>query len=254
MRRVIRKAQGGEMGVMEESATYGGVAWKSVVYGVLTIIAAAVVALILDVAIEHQNETLLTVVFVGVSVCAVPMIIVSLVIAFVPSTVKVLGCIYSLLQGSLLGVVSYIVDAFMPGITFAVVLATAIVFVVSVALNKLLEVRISNKFFRVMFVAFMCFLVLELLLFVLSLFVANFELLFSAYIWIQLGISAFCVIYASVLLLWDLQSVDAVVKSGVDKKYEWYVAFSLVTTLVYLYVEILELVVRLVAIFGKSRN
>lgn len=56
------------------------------------------------------------------------------------------------------------------------------------------------------------------------------------------------------MLMWDMQNIDYLVKSGADKKYEWNVAFSLVTTLIYLYVEMLELLLRLVMLFGKNKK
>ncbi len=56
------------------------------------------------------------------------------------------------------------------------------------------------------------------------------------------------------MLFWDLQNIDYIVQSGADKKYEWNVAFSLVTTLIYMYVEILELLVRIMALFSRNKN
>ena len=105
-----------------------------------------------------------------------------------------------------------------------------------------------------MFIAFVSFLALELVLLALSFFVPNLSALFTAYLWIQLAISAFCVAYATIMLLWDLQMADSVVNMGAEKKYEWQVAFSLVTTIVYMYVEILELLLRILMIFGKNRD
>ena len=52
----------------------------------------------------------------------------------------------------------------------------------------------------------------------------------------------------------DLQSAEAIVAGGVDKSYEWNVSFAIVTTLIYIYVEILELLVRLAAIFGRNKD
>ena len=147
------------------------------------------------------------------------------------------------------------VDLAYPGIALAAVLGTLIVFVLCVALNKLLEVRISGKVMRVALISFVSLVVLELGLFVASLFVTELNGLFTqAYLWIQLAISAVCIIYATILLMWDLQTADAIVQSGADKKHEWMVAFSIVVTLVYLYVEILELLLRLLAIFGRRSN
>ncbi len=106
---------------------------------------------------------------------------------------------------------------------------------------------------RGLMVAFFSLIVVELIMWALTAFgVFSYES--TALWWIQLAVSAVCVIWATIMLTWDLQNVDSLVKSGADKKYEWNVAFSLVTTLIYLYVEILELLLRLVMLFGNKKN
>lgn len=253
MRKIVRNVQS-EQSISSEQATYGGIAAKTLLFGAITVVSAIVAAVLLRSAFANQNEILLNVLLVGAFACVIPMLIVSFVAAFFPSTVKVLGVIYSLLQGCLLGVVVFFVDAFFPGIAFAAVLGTLIVFGISVALNKLLEVKVSGRFLRGLFIAFFSLIALELVLFVVSLFVADFQALFTTYLWVQLGISLFCVAYATVMLLWDLQAADSIVSMGADKKYEWQVAFSLITTLVYMYIEILELLLRLLLLFGNRNN
>ena len=128
---------------------------------------------------------------------------------------------------------------------------TLIVFVVCASFNKMLEVRVSGKFVRIMLIAFASFIALELVLMLLSLFVPNLQALFTVYLWVQLLINICCIFYATVLLLWDLQTAEDIVNGGADKKYEWIVAYSLVTTLVYLYIQILELLLRLLILFGR---
>lgn len=253
MRKIVRNVES-EQTISSEQATYGGIATKTLLFGGVTVIAAIVSAWLLRSAFANQDEMLLTVMLVGAFVCVIPMLILSLVAAFAPQTVKVVGFIYSLLQGGLLGVVVFFVDAFYPGIAFAAVLGTLIVFGISVALNKLLEVRVGSRFLRGLFIAFFSLIALELVLFVVSLFVADFQALFTTYLWVQLGISLFCVAYATVMLLWDLQAADSIVNMGADKRYEWQVAFSLITTLVYMYIEILELLLRLLLLFGNRNN
>ena len=106
---------------------------------------------------------------------------------------------------------------------------------------------------RGLMVAFFSLLIVELVMWMLTAFgVISYES--STLWWIQLAISAICVIWATIMLTWDLQNIDYLVQSGADKKYEWNVAFSLVTTLVYLYLEILELLLRLVMLFGNKKN
>lgn len=255
LRRIFRQSQTGEIHVESQPATYWGIAKKAMLFGGITILSAIAVLVALNFAFYGNNPEVLTVVLIGVLCGALPMIIISLVITFVPKTVKFLGPVYALFQGATLGMLVFGVDLVYPGIALAAVLGTLIVFVLCVALNKLLEVRISGKVMRIALISFVSLVVLELGLFVASLFVTELNGLFTqAYLWIQLAISAVCIIYATILLMWDLQTADAIVQSGADKKHEWMVAFSIVVTLVYLYVEILELLLRLLAIFGRRGN
>jgi len=246
MRRVLRRA---ESDLPEgERASYAGIAKKSMLYLGLTVIAAAAVIF----ALYAGGAVAAVTIYVGLAVSAIPMLIISLVVAFVPSTVKVLGIVYSILQGGFLGVLVFCVDQFAPGVALAAVLATLIVFAVAVLLNRYLEVRVSSKFMRILIIAFVSFLAVQLILLICSLFVMELSALYTTYLWLQLAISVFCVFYATVLLLWDLQTADMLVANGASKRYEWQVAFSLSTTIVYLYIEILELILRLMQLFGRD--
>lgn len=252
VRRWVSKSQRGEMGVEIQPATYKGVYGKTALFAALTIISAIAVELIMLWAINSGLiAEALMVVGIATAVVCVPLIIMAFVIAFVPSTAKVLGIIYSILQGGLLGLLALFVDIFFPGIAFAAFVGTAIVFIVSVAVNRLLEVKISSRFLRGLMIAFFSILLVQLVMWIMS--VAG-VFNYTAYLWIQLVASSLCIIWATIMLAWDLQSIDYLVRAGADKKYEWNVAFSLVTTLVYLYVEILELLVRLVMLFGSKKN
>lgn len=254
LRRWVAKSNRGEMGVEIEPATYKGVYGKAAIFGAVTVLSALATELVVYFLMKADLASALIGVGIATAACTLPLIIMSFVIAFVPSTAKVLGLIYSLLQGGLLGCLSLFVDILaVPGISVAALLGTAIVFLISVGVNKLLEVKISSKFMRGMMIAFISLIVVELIMWALTAF-GVFTYNETAYWWIQLAVSAVCVIFATIMLTWDLQNIDFLVKSGADKKYEWNVAFSLVTTLVYLYVEILELILRLVMLFGKNKN
>lgn len=252
LRRWVSKSGRGELGTETTPATYKGVYGKAALFGALTIIAAIAVDLVFLWAINSGRiaEALITI-GIATAVVGVLLLIMALVIAFVPSTVKVLGIIYSILQGGLLGLLALFVDMFYPGIALAALIGTSIVFIVSIAVNRLFEVKISSRFIRGLMIAFFSILLVQLVMWVLS-FTGLFD--YTAFLWIQLIASSLCIIWATIMLTWDLQNIDYLVKSGADKKYEWNVAFSLVTTLVYLYVEILELLIRLVALFGSKKS
>lgn len=255
IRRMIRKSEGGEYFVEGSAATYKGVYLKAALYGGLTIAAAVIVELIMFKILfggdAEQIVTAFTVVGIALAVSFIPLLIIALVIAFVPSSVKVLGCVYALLQGAFLGILALFVDLVYPGIAFAAFLGTMLVFVIALVVNSVFKVRISSRFVRGLMVAFISIMLVQLVMWVLSLF-GIFD--YTAYIWITLAVSALCIIWATVMLFFDLQNIDYIVTAGADKKYEWNVAFALVTTLIYLYLEILELLVRLAAIFSSKRN
>ncbi len=254
VRRWVTKSQQGDMGAEIQPATYKGVYGKAALFAFITIITAIVAELAVFTMMKADLEGTLLWVGIATVVCAVPLLIMSFIIAFVPSTVKVLGIIYSVLQGGLLGCFALFVDILaVPGISIAALIGTAIVFLISLAVNKLLEVRISSKFMRGCMVVFFSIIVVELIMWLLTA-VGLFSYESTTIWWIQTAISAICVIWAAIMLTWDLQNIDYLVQSGADKKYEWNFAFSLVTTLVYLYVEILELLLRLVVLFGNKKN
>lgn len=251
VRRWVSKSRRGELGVEIEPATYKGVYGKAALFGLLTIVSAVITEIVVYMMMKEDPAAALVGVGIATAACTIPLIIMSIVIAFVPSAAKVLGILYSILQGGLLGCLALFVDILaVPGISIAALIGTAIVFLISLAVNKLLEVKISSRFMRGIMIAFFSLIIVELIMWALTVFTYA----STAMWWIQLAVSAVCVIWATIMLTWDLQNIDFLVQSGADRKYEWNVAFSLITTLVYLYVEILELLLRLVMLFGSRKN
>ncbi|MDE7256499.1 MAG: Bax inhibitor-1/YccA family protein [Clostridia bacterium] len=249
VRRFVKKAESGALSGSDSRASYLGVYLKAAAYAALTIIAAVLTELLVLHFIATGNGNALVTVGIAAFACFIPLIVISLVIVFVPSTAKVLGFIYAAIQGGLLGLLATFVDMFFPGIAFAAFIGTAIVFLVAIVVNSVFKVKISSKVVRGLMVALISLVALEFLMWILSLF-GVFS--FTQYMWVQIGISALCVIWATVMLFWDLNNIDYIVQVGADKCYEWNVAFSLVTTLIYMYVEILELLVRIAALFSRN--
>lgn len=253
VRRWVAKSERGELNVEVQPATYKGVYGKTAILGVVTMVAAIAVELLSLKAIADGNYNFLIWAGIGAAVCFVPMIVLSLVMAFAPMTTKYLSIPYAIIQGGLLGMLSLFVDVAYPGIAFAAFLGTMIVFVVSVAVNKLFSAHTVSRLLRIFTVALFSVLFLQLVMFLLSRFnVFQTETGWTVFNWIEVGVSAVCILWASVLITFDLKNIDFCVQSGCDKRYEWSFAFSLLTSLVYLYIEILELLVRLLILFKKD--
>ena len=63
--------------------------------------------------------------------------------------------------------------------------------------------------------------------------------------WLSIGFSLFVVVIASLNLVLDFDYIEDAVDSGAPKYMEWYGAFGLLVTLVWLYLEILRLLTKL---------
>ena len=63
--------------------------------------------------------------------------------------------------------------------------------------------------------------------------------------WLSIGISAFVVVIAAMNLVLDFDFIENGVEQGAPKYMEWYAAFGLMVTLVWLYLEILRLLAKL---------
>ena len=240
LRRVIKGSENGKYTAEDENVvSMKSMAWKSIVFCAVTIVAAVLSAFLLNHYVATENAEALTVLLMVLAFSAIPLFIISLIIMFVPKTAGILGFVFCMLEGLVMGSLSAIVDLFFPGIAIMAFLGTCIVFIISWAVFRLLGQRLSNKFVRFVIVSFVSLLLLEALGYLLSLFIPAFASVMNN-IWIQLAISAVFVLWASFMILIDLNNMKLLEENRADKKYEWLAAFSLITTLMWLYLEILE--------------
>jgi uncharacterized YccA/Bax inhibitor family protein len=63
--------------------------------------------------------------------------------------------------------------------------------------------------------------------------------------WVGIGFSVFVVLIAALNLVLDFDFIEDGVNRGAPKYMEWYGAFGLLVTLVWLYLEILRLLVKM---------
>ncbi|MDE6442223.1 MAG: Bax inhibitor-1/YccA family protein [Clostridia bacterium] len=254
LRRVIRNSQNGTYATEDGNVvSMKAMAWKSIALCAVTIVFAVLTAVLLFHLIETANVEALATLLIILACSALPLIIISLVIMFVPKTAGVLGFVYCMLEGAVMGVMSALIDLFFPGIALMAFLGTCIVFVISWVVFRLLGQKLSSNFVKFVLVSFISLVLLEGIGYLLSLFVPVFALVMGN-IWVQLAISAVFILWAAFMIMVDLNNMHLLVDSGADKKYEWYAAFSLVTTLMWLYLEILELLMKLAVLASSRKN
>ena len=254
LRGWTRRAQKGQIGVETTPATYGGVIRHTVFLCLMTIIASVAVEAALWFAILRPevafgNLAYWVIGLIGLGVVSIVWLIMHVIILFSPKSARVLGPVCCLVQGLFLGITAFVFDAFAFGISFAALLGTGAVFLFVLFLYKGMGVRVKTSFWRIMLVFFLSYLVAQLAMVIACLMMNDWALF-----WIEAVTSLLCIGMACFTIIWDLQNVDALVQSGVDKTYEWPVAYALTTSLVYLYMQILRLLFRIFALVASVKG
>jgi uncharacterized YccA/Bax inhibitor family protein len=154
------------------------------------------------------------------------------------------GFAYAVIMGVWAGAISRVYNEQYSGIVLQAVLATASVFLAMLFLYVTRIVRVTKKMASIIMAATMGIALLYIISLVLSLFGAQPSFLTdSSPLGILLSIGI-CIV-ASLNLLLDFSFIEQGVAAGAPAAYEWYGAFALLSTLVWLYLEILRLLARL---------
>jgi uncharacterized YccA/Bax inhibitor family protein len=174
--------------------------------------------------------------------------ILALVIIFKKEWAPYLALGYALCEGLFLGAISAFFDyAFRetaPGIIMQAVLLTFGTAGAMYALYAFRIIKATNTFKKVIITATMGIAVFYLIAMVLRLFGVEMPYLHSNGA-IGIGISVFIVAIAALNLILDFDMIEQGAAHGAPKFYEWYGAFGLMVTIVWLYLEILKLLSKL---------
>lgn len=252
LRRVINGSRKGKYAAEgDRVVSMGSMIWKSVLLCAVTIISAIASAALLLYFIGTENAQAVLIFSLILLFSAIPLIIVSFVIMFFPGTAKVLSFVYCILEGLVMGVTSALLELFLPGIALTAFIGTALVFIVSCVVFSVFGRKISGTFIKFVLISFISIILLEGLAYLLAMVIPPFAAIVDN-IWVQLAVSGVMVLWAAFMILVDLKNMQLLVDYNADKKYEWLAAFSLVTTLIWLYYEILELIIKFAALAKRN--
>jgi uncharacterized YccA/Bax inhibitor family protein len=169
--------------------------------------------------------------------------ITALVTVFKKAWSPVTAPAYALLEGLALGGVSAVLNARFPGIAFeAVGLTFGTLFVLLLAYRSGM-IRVTQKFRLGVIAATGAIMLFYVVEFLLGFFGIHFFTVNGATP-IGIGFSVIIVIVAALNLVLDFDFIESGVRSGAAKYMEWYSAFGLMVTLVWLYLEILRLLTK----------
>ena len=174
--------------------------------------------------------------------------ILSLLIMFRPVFSPWAAPVYAVLEGLFLGAISAFFEFKMKGIVIQAASLTFLTLVAMLFLYRTGIIKVTEKFRMGVFAATGGIALLYLAGFILGLFGINFPLMHSGG---TLGIIVGVVIcgVAALNLVLDFDFIEKGSERGLPKFMEWYSAFALMVTLVWLYLEILRLLARI-----NSRN
>ena len=170
--------------------------------------------------------------------------VMALVTIFKKEWSPVTAPIYALLEGVVLGAISASVEASAPGVAIQAVSLTFGTLFVLLVLYTSRIISVTQKF-RIGVIGATGGIVLVYLgSFVLSFFGMHTFSIFGNGV-IGIAFSAFVVVIAALNLVLDFDFIENATNMGVPKYMEWYAGFGLMVTLIWLYLEILRLLVKL---------
>jgi uncharacterized YccA/Bax inhibitor family protein len=163
----------------------------------------------------------------------------SLFIIFKQKASGPLTLAYSAVEGVVLGAITSVFEILYPGIALQAIVGTAGVFVAMLVVYKTGAVKVTPKLTKWIIGATVGVVILMLMNLLLGAFGVNMgirgggplAIIFSL---VVIGIAAFS-------FLLDFDMADKMIREGMPSKWAWYSAFGLMTTLVWLYLEILRL-------------
>ncbi|RUT33544.1 Bax inhibitor-1/YccA family protein [Paenibacillus zeisoli] len=174
---------------------------------------------------------------------AIVALLLALIISFVPTTAPFLVPIYAIGEGMLLGGLSARYETLYNGITLQAALLTMGVFIALLVAYKTRLIKATENFKLGVIAATGGIFLVYLLSFILGFFGITIPYLHDNSL-IGIGISIVIVIVAALNLVLDFDFIEQGAEQGAPKYMEWYGAFGLVVTLVWLYVEMLRLLAK----------
>lgn len=219
-------------------------------FGFLFLMVIAGAAFTWHLYYQGKAETMMPLMLVGVF----GGLITAIAITFKQTWAPYLAPLYGLLEGLFIGAISAIVNEMFakryPGI---VIQAVGLTLGVAVAMFLLYNFRIikpTQRFKSILLTATAGIMIFYLITWIVSMFGVRMDFMMMGNgSMLGIGISLFVVAIAALNLIIDFDMIEQGAEMGAPKYMEWYCAFALMVTIVWLYVEMLKLLSRL-----NSRN
>jgi len=171
-------------------------------------------------------------------------LIAALVIIFRPKSARFVAPVYAVLEGLFLGAISAFFEAKFPGIVMQAVALTIGTMFIMLFLYRTGIIKVTQKFMAGVMAATGAVALFYIITMIMGMFGADTSFM-SGNSLMSIGISAVVVAIAALNLVLDFHFIVEGSKSKAPKYMEWYGAFSLMVTLIWLYLELLRLLSKL---------
>jgi uncharacterized YccA/Bax inhibitor family protein len=161
-----------------------------------------------------------------------------------PQWARITAPLYALSQGLIVGAISKIYADQFDGIVLQAVMGTVAVLGVMLFLHVTRILKVTDKFRRTVIIATLAIAVVYVFDLIFSLFGANVPFIHETG-GIGILVSVAIVVVAALNLSLDFDFIERATAARAPKQTEWYAAFGLLLTLVWLYLEMLRLLGKL---------
>lgn len=241
--RKLRRMEGNTY----DTATISGVSIKSTILLLITLVSACLSIIFLS-ALSMQSILLY-------ALATIATVVLQLIIVFKPTSAKNLSIPYAICEGLIIGVICDLMELALPGEGFALaggaLMITIGIVLAACILYSHAGLRAKSgfiKFFIILLLGFSiasAFFSLTALIIRLTTGIS----LWSIYLGssLSIAVSFIMVVVASIYVFITIQQTNEIVNQGIDKNYEWYAAFGIAITVIWLFLEILELLLKIAA-------
>lgn len=264
---VIRKMQkaGEQANSGERVATYGGIALKTGLFLLITLIAIGGYFSLQPLFEKSGNiiESTKGIIALRTTPMGLLILLGAIVLTIImpllcwlcKSIIPVTGTIFCIAQGYLVG---FIADCLAPNFKWLAILSLVLTIGLVGGMLFLYArriIRVGQKTRSVIITAFVAIFIGGVLLFIMN-FIPGLSEIAAAVTRLManpiIGVIVSCVfvVIGALMLLVDFDAIEQCVENNLPKKREWMAAYGLAYTIIYLYLRILEMLIK---VFGRSK-
>lgn len=170
---------------------------------------------------------------------------------FFPKVAAPFSILYSASEGLLYGLITRMLDIYFPGIGITAIASTLSIFFVMFALYSTGLLKATNGLRKFVLGALISVLLGSLILSVSSLINPAFANAFAANTSLLIAVFIGLIILGAFMLILDFDRAERIVEGGLPKNYEWVAGLGIMVTLVWIYMNVLRL---LMIVLRNSKN